>query len=484
MNKICDICCENYNQSTRAKITCEYADCQYTACKSCIRTYLVGTTSDPNCMNCKKIWSDQFLVKNLNRTFCEKEYKQHRKDLLVDREISKLPETMIFAEQSKKIKREEKEIAEIRSKILELNKHLKELKTATAVHNNNIYHIRHGTDNNGKEPERRKFIMNCPNDGCRGFLSSQYKCELCEMHTCPHCVEVIGISKDIPHTCNPDNVASAEFIKKDSKPCPQCGIRIHKIQGCNQMWCTQCHVAFDYNTLKIDTGRVHNPEYYRYMRENNQNGAAPRNPGDLVCGGIIQLHHLTRILPVIKKCIKQNNPDMIALDLDTEYGVLDNYLREIHRTISHIAYYDLPRTRTTVASLEDNRDLRVSYILGEICKKTLADKIYKNDIKRKRERELLHIYELLNLVITENFNTIYNDALQQMQPVYRNLINQDTLQFMNSLNEKITTLDNLRDYCNKRLAKISVTYNTSVIYINDTWQLTRRKYNVSELVKE
>ncbi len=175
---------------------------------------------------------------------------------------------------------------------------------------------------------------------------------------------------------------------------------------------------------------------------------------------------------------------MIELDLETEYGVLDNYLREIHRTISHIAYYDLPRMRTTVASLEDNRDLRVSYILGEICKKTLADKIYKNDIKRKRERELLHIYELLNLVVTENFNTIYNDALQQLQPVYRNIINQETLQFMNSLNEKIITLDNLRDYCNKRLAKISVTYNTSVISINDTWQFTRRKYNVSELAKD
>ena len=50
--------------------------------------------------------------------------------------------------------------------------------------------------------------------------------------------------------------------------------------------------------------------------------------------------------------------------------------------------------------------LGVPVRLGEICKKTLADKIYKNDIKRKRERELLHIYELLNLVVTENFNTI------------------------------------------------------------------------------
>ena len=64
MSKICDICCESNNQSTRAKITCEYADCQYSACKACTRTYLVGTTSDHNCMKCKKVRSDQFLVKN------------------------------------------------------------------------------------------------------------------------------------------------------------------------------------------------------------------------------------------------------------------------------------------------------------------------------------------------------------------------------------------------------------------------------------
>lgn len=483
MSKICDICCENYNQSTRAKITCEYVDCQYNACKNCVRTYLVGTTSDPNCMNCKKIWSDQFLVKNLNRTFCEKEYRQHRKDLLVDREISKLPETMIFAEQTKKIRHEEKQISEIRSKILELNKQLKELKISTDVHNNNIYHIRHGTDNNGKEPERRKFIMNCPHDGCRGFLSSQYKCELCENFTCPHCLEVIGISKDIPHTCNPDSVASAEFIKKDSKPCPQCGIRIHKIQGCNQMWCTQCHVAFDYNTLKIDTGRVHNPEYYRYMRENNQNGTAPRNPGDLVCGGIIQVYQLTRtILPIIKQSIIISNPGKIELDNNTEYQIYDKYLNDIHRIISHIAYYDLPRIRTNVNTLEDNRNLRVNYILGEITKKELADKIYRNDIKRKRERELLNIYELLNLVGTENFNTLYNDASELVRK--RKITLEEASKFLESLDEKIKVLDNLRDYLNKRFAKISVTYNLTVININDLWQLEKKKYNISKLTKD
>ena len=107
--------------------------------------------------------------------------------------------------------------------------------------------------------------MACPNNTCRGYLSTQYKCDLCELFTCPDCLEIIGYSQNEPHTCDPNNVASAEMIKKDTKPCPQCGVRIHKIQGCNQMWCTQCKIAFDYATLKIDNGVVHNPHYYHCL---------------------------------------------------------------------------------------------------------------------------------------------------------------------------------------------------------------------------
>ena len=59
MSNQCNICCEMYNHSNHSKIICEYTDCQYNACKTCVRTYLIGTTEDPNCMKCKKIWSEQ-----------------------------------------------------------------------------------------------------------------------------------------------------------------------------------------------------------------------------------------------------------------------------------------------------------------------------------------------------------------------------------------------------------------------------------------
>ena len=94
----CSICCENYNQSTFKKVTCPYSDCNFSACKNCVRTYVLGTSADPNCMNCKKEWNDKFLSSNLNKTFVEKDYKKHRKKFLLEREVSRLPESMNAAE--------------------------------------------------------------------------------------------------------------------------------------------------------------------------------------------------------------------------------------------------------------------------------------------------------------------------------------------------------------------------------------------------
>jgi hypothetical protein len=454
----CAICCDKYNLSTKKPVKCEYTDCEFSCCKTCVRTYLLGTTADPHCMNCKKSWNEKFIVENLNRTFCDKEYKSHRKDLLVDREISKLPETMEAAEKHKKIEKEEEKSRIIRTKINDLNKEMLELKIENSLCYNKMYQIRHGQDS--ADAERRKFIMACPNNNCRGYLSTQYKCDLCELFTCPHCIELIGYNKTDEHTCNPDNVASAELIKKDTKPCPQCGIRIYKISGCSQMWCTECKVAFDYNTLKIDSGVVHNPHYYQHLAQQN-NGQAPRNPHDVLCGGLCNIQSLHYI--VFAK-LKTNIKDEIELQ------TVQTYMTDMHRTISHITYHELYNARRQVRHLLDTEDLRISYILGkrekkDFNKKEFATLIYKRDTQRKKCNELLHLYELLSVVGIENFN------------LFINTISTD---YVNMVNAKMQEFDILRIYCNDEFAKISVAYNHKAVYINDMWQLESKKYKMSK----
>ena len=132
--------------------------------------------------------------------------------------------------------------------------------------------------------------MACPDEDCRGFLSSAYKCELCKLYTCSKCHEIIGDKKNNPdHVCNQDSVKSAELIKSETKPCPSCGTRIFKIDGCDQMWCTECHVAFSWRTGRRETGIVHNPHFYQWQRDAN-NGQAPRVAGDNPCG--VDLNHM------------------------------------------------------------------------------------------------------------------------------------------------------------------------------------------------
>ena len=53
--------------------------------------------------------------------------------------------------------------------------------------------------------------------------------------------------------------------------------------------------------------------------------------------------------------------------------------------------------------------------------------------------------------------------------------------FMDLINEKILAIDNLRDYCNKRFAKISITYNQSVTNIDELWSFKSKKFKISEI---
>ena len=129
----------------------------------------------------------------------------------------------------------------------------------------------------------RAFLMRCVKHGCEGFVSTGYKCGLCESKICKDC----HVITDGDHACNADVVASIAAVKKESRPCPKCAAPISKIDGCDQIWCTLCKTAFSWNTGKIETGPVHNPHYFQWIRESGQ--ALPRREGD--CGfnaGVIQ----------------------------------------------------------------------------------------------------------------------------------------------------------------------------------------------------
>ena len=480
-SKTCNICCENYNKSLNSKVACEIGSCGFEACKTCVRTYLLNITNDPHCMNCKNPWTNNFLVNNLNKSYMENDFKKHRKQLLVDKEISRTSELMNLVERTKLLEEHQKELITLNEEFVKMKKLFNEKYQQVNEKKCLIHRIKNGEDT---EKERKKFIMPCPADNCRGYLSSQYKCEVCKLFTCPDCFEVIGYSKDEPHECKEDNIKSAELIKKETKGCPKCGVRIFKIEGCDQMWCTECKVAFSWNTGKIVVnGNIHNPHYYQYLQQNGLNpGTAPRNPGDVICGGLIPYYSMNGLLRFLNgfnlatwfDYFKKNNVKFATFVNENKINTvieLTTIMNHLHRLVNHISNVDLINCRNKVRTLENHDNLTVQYILNNKTKDDLATAIFKNDILRKKSLELLNVYELLNVVGIERFNTMYDFYVNNNNKLTNTKLHVERGVCLTELFEKIVDLiveyNGLLKYCNKQLSVISYTFNLSVGIICD-----------------
>ena len=454
----CFCCCEPFNKSTRARVCCDGHNCNYQACKICVRNYLTSSTSDPHCMSCKKAWSQKFLVSNLNQTWVSKEYKEHRKNLLTEQQIAKLPESMTAAANYIKKEAIQDEARALKAKIQEAKAALYKLEIEHNKMLGQIYDLDHGNTSKEKEKEKPKFIMPCPVDDCRGFLSTSYKCEICKTYACSKCLVPTGPIRDAPdHECNEDDVKSAEFIKTSTKPCPGCGERIYKISGCNQMWCVSCHTTFDWKTNAIITNAViHNPHYYDWQRKNG-GGAAVRNPGDVVCGGLPAFWLIVRTLKAVcnnrKKCSK----------------IMDFYTN-IHRFASHISYYELDSLRNTVRNSSDYQNERVLYINKIIDRETFAKRIVQKDNRRKRAIDKLHLFEMISAVLIDLFVQIQQTKHNASSDLYEFLL------------EKKQEFINFAQYCNKQFREISAVQNCKMPQINpQTWIFTSEKFSAKQI---
>ena len=460
----CPICCETFNKSTHAPIQCNCGDCEFTSCKTCVRQYLLSTTNDPHCMKCKGAWNQNFMIMNLNRSYYTNDYMKHRKALLVEREISKLPDTMEAAGRHEKIEAKEIERDQLEQKKKNLREQINLLENESYTIYRQITSLRRGND---PDKPKQKFIMACPSNECRGYLSTQYKCELCKLHACSKCHEIIGYTKDAPHECDENSVKSAEMIKKDTKPCPSCGTRIFKMVGCSQMWCTNCNSAFDWRTGQIDNGAVHNPHYYEYLQQQEGSGQAPRNPGDVLCGGLIGYYQVRN--EILGHLQDRNDPDKVAFC---------RQIWDFHRLINHITNRELDTMRAKVRDLANNEENRVEFILNKVTQEEMSTKIYRKDNLRRKYTEMLHIYELLSVVGIESFATLYNHEwrhkLQKISRSHVFALREDKqkelanviLDYNELIKQTLQEYQELCRYCNKELEKISVTYNQAVPQIN------------------
>jgi hypothetical protein len=413
----CSICCEDYNKLSRKKTACPFCDLE--CCLSCQKYYLLDTFGDPHCMSCKRGYLREHLIPIFPKTFIANEYKKHRESILFEREKCMLPATQVRIEidneKSKLLKsiytyrKERSEIREEmdcikyqreptafggyryiginrltdadRRKLKTLSEKLAQIHVVLRELNAERYRVEfaHLGIEQRERQEKRQFIKKCPGEGCNGFLSTQWKCSLCGVKVCNNCLEVKKTNEEEEekeHVCKPENVETAKLINSETKPCPACGIRIYKLAGCSQMWCTSCHVAFDWKSLRIVTGMIHNPHYYEYQRSVN-GGVAPRVPGDVPC---------CEQIPPAWTCSRKWKT--MGINRDAEKMLLD-----MHRQVIHTQDYEIPALPNAYTA-NDNEDIRKRFLNKVIDENRFKWFLQKREKARNKKKEIRQLLEM------------------------------------------------------------------------------------------
>lgn len=431
----CNICTEKYNKTKRAKIICS---CEFETCRTCAKEYIIdkikNNLKEAHCMSCKIPWTRKFMFDNFEKTFINNVYKIHYENLLLEKELSLLQITQPYVEKEIKIEeyKNKLDLLNIESKNIEQEYMTKKIDNFQKK--NKIKNELQDVVDNFNDIKLKKFVRNCPNNSCRGFLYDDgefFNCQLCKKYTCKDCHELLGELVQ-NHTCNKDILESVKLLEKDSRSCPKCSSLIYKINGCDQIFCVECHTAWNWKTGNLITYNIHNPHYFEYIREQNR-GITPRNPLDILCGREIDEHFVITLINAIK------------FDSTTH----ELFICEVARNVMHIRFIEIPKFQDED---HDNycRQLRINYMRNKIEKDEFKLLIQKKDKDYNKKKELFDILIMFINCMTDIFYVLVNDK-----------------KFEQSINKMIV----LKNYTNECLEDVSRSYNCKYYYINEEFAL-------------
>ena len=287
-------------------------------------------------------------------------------------------------------------------------------------------------------------LCRCPEDNCKGFVKTKNKkCGICESLVCSKCF----VKKEEDHECKKEDILSVELIKKDSKLCPDCNIFIFRIQGCNQMWCTQCHSRFCWKTLKrLDSKFFHNPHQAEWERQNMRSNR--ENP------------ECVNTMPRSWRISEKLN------NLGADKKIVDEY-HDLILSVNHISDIELPRYPLGIQE-EVFEKFRIDFLNNDIDEKTWNQKIKKAYKKMEKNTEIRQILDLFCNSSTDIVIGLYN-YLTNPSREFR--INVHPKVKLEKANETLKNIKSLRDYVNTNLEKVSDNFNNKVPFISDRWML-------------
>lgn len=419
----CPVCIESYNRTIRKEAECQY--CHYSVCRSCLQQYLLNTTEDPHCMSCKKKWNREILDELISKAFRNTTFKKRREVLLLEREKALLPATQREAYRQKRTK-------ELTSLKRELNAQLRAI-------NEEYYTL---NQENTSVVRQRSFTIHCPVQNCRGYVSAgEWTCGTCNIHACRECFAV----KEEGHQCQPDAVETARTLRAETRSCPSCSTLIYRISGCDQMWCTQCHTAFNWRTGQVCAGVVHNPHFYEWQMRNGPGANTRRAAGDIPCGGLPDIYRLRHALFDFYGTI---NPHWVGRN--RTYNTLPEEVKcvyEIHRITLHIEQVIMTTYRVNDTS---NLQLRVDYLNNEFTEEEFMHKLQQREKQLAKKREIYDVFEMYVFTMVDMFRNLLGEIANQN---YKTL--EDLTPWFNQVKQ-------LETFANEQFDKIAKRYSNTV----------------------
>ena len=424
----CSICIETIDQQNL--YICNV--CKYTNCIDCHKKYLLTSTQDQHCINCRSIIPyDLFLQKFNKKNWIFDTYKTHRYNVLWEREQSLFPQTVYHIS----LKKQEKIILDEREKLFQqialLNIKLNDL----------------GLKQKNKTTSF-DYTYACPLENCKGFLNKDFKCDLCNSSICAKCY-TIKSENDI-HECSEELIETFNAIKKEAKPCPTCGEFISKISGCDQMFCIKCATAFSWKTGLVEKGIIHNPHAHAFF-QNNPNA---------------QQNYLNEINNQNNNNCRPPIPDRFLFKYDYFHDLtIYEKIIQMHRKMAEFRQYSRNRLLIFIQNNNDkNLDLRMRYINDEINEKNFKQVLHSRDKKIYYMKivcqTVIYAYEIGEIILWTIVDIIKNSNGTQ------------TVEILENIQKNVDLVYQLIDDTNNNLSEIAMGFKyKSQYYFDKTFKI-------------
>jgi hypothetical protein len=398
------------------------------------------------------------MYDNFTQIYLRKNYSAHLAKITQDAEKLQLFTAVPYLELSKNIAKNNEEISTLNKEIKEARDKLrvldfKKYELERAKHNmQNMYDNRTLTINPEElSTEDTSYVMGCITTGCNGYITKKYKCTSCDIRVCAQCHKLREGNGD-EHTCDPTEVESVKLIKRDSKPCPKCYVNIYRVSGCNQMWCTVCHTTWNYNTGKIETGNVHNPHYYDYLRRNNRDAEAVN---EVRCGEVPTYRQLDQLFvrkgihKIAGKTSALHILEFLQFSIELNHMLLVNnsYRMNVNNIFTNVSFM--------TAAIYNNKlfDLRIKYLNNEMTELDWLNKIKSINNLYRRDNEYFQLY-----------NTMYNISSDLYIKFVQDFgLENDTDKRKEIIEDMYLQIQNLITFINESVDKLCKVYNTSMV---------------------